>query len=84
MFPAWPMAPQEMEYMAAWMMKWSPVAALIAGPTRGEAVVAVSPPENVSRILNVDGYEVIVFDRASDTITLNVGLLRTQFDLKKP
>ena len=40
--------------------------------------------QNVSRILNVDGYEVIVFDRASDTITLNVGLLRTQFDLKKP
>ena len=39
--------------------------------------------QNVSRILNVDGYEVIGFDRASDTVTLNVGLLRTQFDLKK-
>lgn len=37
---------------------------------------------NVSRILNIDGYEVIGFDRASDTVTLNLGLLRTQFDLK--
>jgi hypothetical protein len=37
---------------------------------------------NVSRILNVDGYEVISFDRASDTVTLNMGLLRTQFDLE--
>jgi hypothetical protein len=40
--------------------------------------------QNVSRILNVDGYEVISLDRASDTITLNMGLLRTQFDLKNP
>lgn len=40
--------------------------------------------QNVSRILNVDGYEVIAFDRNSDTVTLNVGLLQTQFDLKKP
>lgn len=39
--------------------------------------------QNVSRILNVDGYEVIAFDRTSDTVTLNVGLLQTQFDLKK-
>jgi hypothetical protein len=39
--------------------------------------------QNVSRILNVDGYEVIGFDRISDTVTLNVGLLCTQFDLKK-
>lgn len=38
--------------------------------------------QNVSRILNLDGYEVIGFDRGSDTITLNVELLRTQFDLK--
>lgn len=38
--------------------------------------------QNVSRILNVDGYEVIIFDRTSDTVTLNVGLLKTQFDLK--
>ena len=40
--------------------------------------------QNVSRILNIDGYEVIVFNRASDTITLNVGLLQTQFDIMKP
>ncbi len=39
--------------------------------------------QNVSRILNVDGYEVIAFDRASDTVILNVGLLRTQFDLNQ-
>lgn len=38
--------------------------------------------QNISRILNVDGYEVINFDRASDTVALNMGLLRTQFDLK--
>jgi len=40
--------------------------------------------QNVSRILNVDSYEVIAFDRASDTVTLNMGLLRTQFELKTP
>jgi hypothetical protein len=40
--------------------------------------------QNVSRILNVDSYEVIGFDRASDTVTLNMGLLRTQFELKIP
>ena len=38
--------------------------------------------QNVSRILNVDGYEVITLDRTSDTVSLNVDLLRTQFDLK--
>lgn len=38
--------------------------------------------QNVSRILNVDGYEVLNFDRSSDTVALNLGLLRTQFDLK--
>ena len=37
---------------------------------------------NVSRIFNVDGYEVIRFDRESDTVMLNLGLLRTQFDLE--
>jgi hypothetical protein len=31
----------------------------------------------------MDGYEVIGFDRASDTVTLNAKLLRTQFDLKE-
>lgn len=38
--------------------------------------------QNVSRILNVDGYEVIGFDRASDTVSLNVRLLCTQFEIK--
>lgn len=38
--------------------------------------------QNVSRILNLDGYEVLSFDRSSDTITLNTNLLKTQFDLK--
>ena len=37
---------------------------------------------NVSRILNVDGYEVLRFDRASDTVVLNLGLLRSQFGLE--
>jgi len=37
---------------------------------------------NVSRILNVDGYEVISLNRTSDTVVLNMGLLRTQFDLE--
>lgn len=39
--------------------------------------------QNVCRILNVDGYPVINFDRTSDTVSLNVDLLRTQFDLKE-
>jgi len=39
--------------------------------------------QNVSRILNIEGYEVITFDRTSDTVMLNVGLLCTQFELKK-
>ena len=38
--------------------------------------------QNVSRILNVDGYEVIGFDRSSDTVSLNVRLLCTQFEIK--
>jgi hypothetical protein len=37
---------------------------------------------NVSRILNVEGYEVLTFDRASETVSLNLSLLRTQFELK--
>jgi hypothetical protein len=40
--------------------------------------------QNISRILNIDGYEVLTFDRSSDTVTLNVKLLRTQFDLENP
>ena len=37
--------------------------------------------QNVSRMLNVDGYEVLTHDRNSDTVSLNVALLKTQFDL---
>jgi len=33
------------------------------------------------RVLNVDGYEVLEVDAASDTLTLNEALLRKQFDL---
>ncbi|MCF3648628.1 BREX-2 system phosphatase PglZ [Synoicihabitans lomoniglobus] len=38
--------------------------------------------QNVSRILNVDGYEVLSFDRAAETITLNTSLLKAQFELE--
>ena len=38
--------------------------------------------QSVSRVLNVDGYEVIGHDRSSDTVSLNVGLLCTQFEIK--
>lgn len=37
--------------------------------------------QNISRILNIDGYEVLAFDRSSDTITINVNLLKTQFEI---
>jgi hypothetical protein len=38
--------------------------------------------QNISRILNVDGYGVLAFERATDTITLNTNLLKTQFEIK--
>ncbi len=38
--------------------------------------------QNISRILNVDGYEVLSFDRAAETIVLNITLLKTQFEIK--
>ena len=37
--------------------------------------------QNFSRILNLDGYEVLSFDRSTETITLNSKLLKKQFDL---
>lgn len=37
--------------------------------------------QNLTRILNVDGYEVLSFDRPSDTVTLNTKLLKTQFEI---
>jgi hypothetical protein len=38
--------------------------------------------QNVSRVLNVDGYEVLSFERTTETISLNVSLLKTQFEIK--
>jgi hypothetical protein len=38
--------------------------------------------QNISRILNVDGYEVLSFERATETIALNTNLLKTQFEIK--
>jgi hypothetical protein len=38
--------------------------------------------QNISRILNVDGYEVLSFDRSTETITLNTKLLKTQFEIE--
>jgi hypothetical protein len=35
----------------------------------------------LQRILNVDGYPVLAVDEASDTIALNLEMLKTQFDL---
>lgn len=36
---------------------------------------------SMRRILNVDGYAVLDFDEAADTIKLNIGLLKSQFGL---
>lgn len=38
--------------------------------------------QNICRILNVDGYEVLSFDRSTETITLNIKLLKTQFEIE--
>jgi len=38
--------------------------------------------QNISRILNVDGYEVLGFDRSTETISLNIKLLKTQFEIE--
>ena len=37
---------------------------------------------SAGRVLNLDGYEVITFDRGSDTVTLNLQLLKCQFALE--
>ena len=36
----------------------------------------------VQRVLNVEGYPILSKDEASDTVELNSGLLRRQFDLQ--
>jgi len=39
--------------------------------------------QSAGRILNLDGYEVISYDRASETVSLNIDLLRRQFDIEE-
>jgi integrase len=46
-------------------------------PVRVPGMIAV-----MRRLLNVDGYEVLSFDEDSDAITLNLELLRVQFELR--
>jgi hypothetical protein len=38
--------------------------------------------QSAGRILNLDGYEVISYDRASETVSLNLGLLKSQFEIQ--
>lgn len=38
----------------------------------------------LQRVLNLEGYQVLSVDKASDTVRLNLDLLKTQFDLLKP
>ncbi len=38
--------------------------------------------QNAGRILNLDGYDVIGYDRAAETVTLNLELLKSQFGLE--
>lgn len=38
----------------------------------------------LQRVLNLEGYPVISVDKASDTVRLNLELLKTQFDLPRP
>jgi hypothetical protein len=37
--------------------------------------------QNAGRVLNLDGYEVIAYDRAAETVTLNLELLKSQFGI---
>jgi hypothetical protein len=38
--------------------------------------------QSAGRILNLDGYEVIAYDRASETVSLNIGMLKRQFEIE--
>lgn len=38
--------------------------------------------QSAGRILNLDGYEVIAYDRSSETVGLNPGLLKSQFGIE--
>jgi hypothetical protein len=37
--------------------------------------------QSAGRVLNLDGYEVIAYDRAAETVVLNLELLRSQFGI---
>lgn len=37
--------------------------------------------QNYRRLLNVDGYDVLAYDQSSETIVLNLELLKNQFEL---
>ena len=37
--------------------------------------------QNYRRLFNLDGYDVLSYDQASETITLNIRLLKNQFEL---
>ena len=37
--------------------------------------------QNYRRLLNVDGYDVLAYDQPSETIALNIALLKSQFEL---
>jgi hypothetical protein len=37
--------------------------------------------QNYRRLLNVDGYDVLSYDQPSETIALNIELLRSQFEI---
>lgn len=39
--------------------------------------------QNLSRIVNIDGYEILTLDRATETVALNIELLVTQFEIEK-
>jgi hypothetical protein len=45
-------------------------------PVRIRGIVAA-----VRRLLNVDGYDVLTLDEESDTVVLNLELLRVQFEI---
>lgn len=37
--------------------------------------------QNYRRLLNVDGYDVLSYEQASETVSLNIQLLKSQFEL---
>ena len=37
---------------------------------------------NIRRVLNVDGYEILVIDRTENKVELNIAKLKRQFDVE--